>query len=232
MTRVWPVVLFAVATTVGMPIRGVAQAPSVEDFFRNPAFTQMQLSPNGQWVAALTSVNGRRNIAVLSIDDSEAAAITDTRRTDISDFFWATDDRLVYTIDIDGNEAFGLYAIDRDGSNWRALLEPTVGIQVFPRQVLPLDRLASDPDHILVTDNERRKLYPDVFRLNIHHGRMTRDVRNPGFVEEWLTDHEGVVRVGIGNTDDPRDQVTRISYRASAEDTGGNGPAEESSAPR
>jgi len=215
MTRVWPGALLVIAAATGMPRLALPQAPSVEDFFRNPAFTQMKLSPSGEWVAAVTSVYGRRNIAVLSVDDSEAVAITDARRTDISDFFWATDERIVYTIDIDGNEAFGLFAIDRDGSNWRELVGPSDGVRIFPRQVLPLDRLEGDPDHILVTDNERRKLYPDVFRMNIHHGRMTRDVHNPGFVEQWLTDHDGVVRVGIGNTEDPRDQVTRIVYRAS-----------------
>jgi dipeptidyl aminopeptidase/acylaminoacyl peptidase len=195
-----------------------AQPPSVEDFFRNPEFTQMKLSPDGEWVAALTSVNNRRNLAVLSVDDSQAVAITDGRRTDISDFYWITNERLIYLIDIDGNEAFGLFAIDRDGSDWRELVGPEDGVQVFPRQVLPLDRLAHDPDYILVTDNQRRKLYPDVYRLNVDNGRMTREVMNPGYVGSWLTDHDGVVRVGIGSTDDPRDLITQIVYRDSAQD--------------
>ncbi len=195
-----------------------AQPPSVEDFFRNPEFTQMKLSPNGEWIAALTSVNKRRNLAVLSVDDNLAVPITNARRTDISDFYWITNERLVYLIDIDGNEAFGLFAIDRDGSNWRELVGPRDGVQVFPRQVLPLDRLERDPDHMLVTDNERRKLYPDVFRLNIHNGRMTREAPNPGYVTDWITDHAGIVRVGIGSTDNPRDLVTQIVYRDSVDD--------------
>lgn len=195
-----------------------AQPPSVEDFFRNPEFTQMKLSPNGEWVAALISVNNRRNIAVLSVDDNRAVAITDARRTDISDFYWITNERLAYLIDIDGNEAFGLFAIDRDGSNWDELVGPEDGVQIFPRQVLLLDRLDDDPEHMLVTDNERRKLYPDVFRLDSHTGRASRVVLNPGYVSSWITDHDGVVRVGIGSTDDPRDLIVQIVYRESEND--------------
>jgi dipeptidyl aminopeptidase/acylaminoacyl peptidase len=202
-------------TSLGLGSAAGAQELTVEDFFRNPLFTQMKLSPNGEWVATLTSVNGRRNLAVLSVNDTTATAITNGRRTDISDFFWVTDERLVYTIDVDGNEAFGLFAIDRDGSDWRELVGPENSIQVFPRQVLPLDRLEEDRNHILVTDNERRKLYPDVFRLNIHTGRMTRIVRNPGYVRSWISDHEGVIRAGIGSTDDPRDLFERVMYRDS-----------------
>lgn len=195
-----------------------AQELAVEDFFRNPEFTRMKLSPNGEWVAALTSINDRRNLAVLNVDDTEAIAVTNGYRTDIADFFWVTDERLVYTIDVDGNEAFGLFAINRDGTGWRRLIEPTDGIRVFPRQVRFLDRLDNDPDHVLVTDNERRKLYPDVFRLDVHTGQSTRIVRNPGYVRSWVADHQGVVRVGIGSTDDPRELVEQIVYRDSSAD--------------
>jgi len=205
----------ALITLCALSFGASAQQLAVEDFFRNPEFTQMKLSPNGEWVAALTSVNSRRNIAVLSVEDTQAVAITDARRTDIRDFFWVTDERLIYTIDIDGNEAFGLFAIDRDGSDWRELAGPAPGVTLFPRQVLPLDRLEVDPDYVLVTDNERRKLYPDVFRLNVHTGRMTREVLNPGYVTHWITDHAGVVRAGIGSTDDPRDLITQVMYRDS-----------------
>ncbi|HSG65655.1 MAG TPA: prolyl oligopeptidase family serine peptidase, partial [Gammaproteobacteria bacterium] len=108
--------------------------------------------------------------------------------------------------------------IDRDGSRWRELAGPADGVQIFPRQVLPLDRLKSDPEHMLVTDNERRKLYPDILRLNIHTGRASRVVMNPGYVSRWITDHAGVVRVGVGSTDDPRDLVTQVLYRDSERD--------------
>ena len=198
---------------------GVSAAPiPVEDFFRNPEFTQMRLSPDGEWLAALAPVNGRRNLAVLHISERQATAITNARSTDIGSFFWATNDRLVYSVDVDGNEAYGLYAIDRDGKNWRELAAPAAGIEIFPHSVLPLDRLRDDPDHILVTDNERQKLYPDVIKLDINSGRGERIVPNPGFITQWITDHTGRVRAGIGNTDDPRDLRTRVIYRAPGSD--------------
>ena len=45
-----------------------AQMPSVEDFFRNPEFTDMKLSPSGKYLATLAPVNGHRNVVVLETD--------------------------------------------------------------------------------------------------------------------------------------------------------------------
>jgi dipeptidyl aminopeptidase/acylaminoacyl peptidase len=203
-----------------LPVLGsaAAQGPTVEDFFKSPQFSQMQLSPNGEWLAALVPIGGRRNIAVMSIDERRAAPITHQTGADIVRFFWANDNRLVYVVDRDGNEAFGLLAVDRDGSNWRVLAEPPVGVQVFPDQTLPLDRLPRDPEHILVTNNKRRKRYPDVFLLDLRTADMEEIVRNPGNVRSWLTDHDGVVRAGVGDGDDPRDLRTRVVYRETEDD--------------
>ena len=60
---------------------------------------------------------------------------------DIVYFFWATNDRLIYGIDAEGNEAFGLYAVNKDGSDWRELIEPVYGVQLFPTSTFLLDRL-------------------------------------------------------------------------------------------
>ena len=59
---------------------------------------------------------------------------------------------------------------------------------LFPTYTRLLDRLRGDPDHILVTNNERSKFYPDVFRLNIYNGRMSRVETNPGYFQYWMTD--------------------------------------------
>ena len=42
----------------------VEQIP-VEDFFKRSPFTSFQLSPNGKYLAAVTPINERRNIAVI-----------------------------------------------------------------------------------------------------------------------------------------------------------------------
>jgi hypothetical protein len=48
--------------------------------------------------------------------------------------------------------------------------------------------------------------------MNVFSGRMTRVVTNPGNVVEWLTDHDGVVRLGMAF----KGRRIRIIHRASA----------------
>ena len=181
---------------------------SVEDFFRNSDFASLQLSPNGEWLAAIGPYEGRRNLFSMRLSDRKSARLTSLRskgreefNRDIAFFFWANDERLIFGIDADGNESFSLYAVNRDGTGQRELFKGDRGIVLFPTYTRLLDRLRDDPDHILVTNNERNKFYPDVFRMNIHNGRMTRVETNPGYVQGWMTDWDGNVRFAVGHPD-------------------------------
>ena len=181
---------------------------SVEDFFRTSDFASLQLSPNGEWLAAIGPYEGRRNLFSMRLSDRKSARLTSLRSTgrdsgnrDIAFFFWANDDRLVFGMDAGGNESFSLFAVNRDGTGQRELFKGDRGIVLFPTFTRLLDRLRDDPDHILVTNNERNKFYPDVFRMNIHNGRMNRVETNPGYVQGWMTDWDGNVRFAVGHPD-------------------------------
>src|SRR5690606_14128667 len=59
------------------------------------------------------------------------------------------------------------------------------------------DDLEDDPDHILISHNQRNAEIFDVYRVNIHTGKMTLVAENPGNIVGWQTDHEGRVRAAI-----------------------------------
>ena len=84
------------------------------------------------------------------------------------------------------------------------------------RRTVPLDRLRYDPQHILVTNNDRRLDYPDVLRMNVDTGTTSVVLRNPGDVLAWVTDWEGVVRMAAFSDRDSG--ATGIRLRGSAED--------------
>ena len=93
-----------------------AKELAVEHFFKNPDFSQLQISPSGKYLAALAPLFGHRNIVVMETADlRNAKALTGMNKYDITTFFWANDDRIVFTFDKEGEEAFGLYAVDRSG---------------------------------------------------------------------------------------------------------------------
>ena len=185
-----------------------AKQYSVSDFFKNSDFAALRLSPNGEWMAAIGPYEGRRNLFTMRLSDRKAARLTsltskgrEQDNRDIAFFYWANDERLIFGLDADGNESYSLFAVNRDGTGQRELFRGNRGIVLFPTYTRMLDRLRGDPDHILVTNNERSKFYPDVFRLNIYNGRMSRVETNPGYFQYWMTDWDGNVRFAVGHPD-------------------------------
>ena len=176
-----------------------AQTPSVEDFFRNPEFTDMKLSPSGKYLATLAPVNGHRNVVVLDTDGlKNIKPLTGLDDQDVAGFFWASNDVIVFTMDADGNEAFGLYAVDRsrDRPKIRTLVEPEV-TRAGVRFATVVSTLPDDPDHIIVQWNKRNLRYFGLYKVNVRKGRpelMTDKMSN---VTDWFVDHEGVPRGAI-----------------------------------
>jgi dipeptidyl aminopeptidase/acylaminoacyl peptidase len=190
----------------------------VEDFFRNPEFVSFQVSPSGRYIGALGTHRNRLNLFVFDRADGSAQRLTDSRRNNVSGFLWASDDRLLYFMDDDGNESFGIFAINRNGRRQRTLVEPIAareGVTVL-RQTNIIDVLIDDPDHILVVNNDNQLDYPDVFIMNIQNGGRRLVLRNPGNVTGWLTDQSGVVRVGIFSDRDNKQQGILYRERESA----------------
>ncbi|HRQ63333.1 MAG TPA: S9 family peptidase [Xanthomonadaceae bacterium] len=214
--------LFTVAM-VGAAHARPPQLP-VEEFFRKPEFAQMSLSPDGTHLAALMPVKTaagttRMNIVVMELDTRQPRVVTRVENQDVSGFVWATNHRLLFFMDKDGNESFGIWAVDRDGGRGR-VLAPALESQVrdgsfIVRITSLLDLLHGDDDHVLVTNNDRNVAYPDVYRMNIMNGRKRMVQRNPGDVVGWGTDWEGRVVMAAA-----RDGLrTIIRYRWPGSDT-------------
>ena len=185
-----------------------ARQYSVSDFFRNSEFTALRLSPNGEWLAAIGPWEGRRNLFAMRLSDRKAVRLTSLRskgrerdNSDIGFFYWINDERLAFGLDTDGNESFSLFAVNRDGTRQRQLFKGDRGILLFSTNTYLLDRLPDDDEHILVTNNERNKSYPDVYRMNVYTGKMTRVETNPGHILDWFTDWDGNIRFATGHPD-------------------------------
>lgn len=179
-------------------------AKPVEHYFKKPEFAQMALSPDGKYLGALAPIENRMNLIVLDLETYKSQAVTSIKKQDVSNFIWASNDRLLFFMDDDGNESFGIFAVNKDGSKPRTLVKPAKekmsGGSFVLRQTAVLDLLEDDPEHILVTSNEKRAAYPDVYKMNIFTGRKKMHERNFGNVVGWITDHNGEVR-GAGEQD-------------------------------
>lgn len=183
----------------------MASQKGVEHFFKKPQFAGFQVSPDGKHLAALAPIEDRMNIVVMDLETRQARAVTGVTSQDVSYFQWANNERLVFGMDKDGSESFGLFAVNIDGSRPRTLAEPldaqiSSGSSVV-RTTFIQDLLRDDKEHVLVTNNERRAAYPDVYRMNIYTGNKQRVESNPGNVGGWFTDWDGNV-IGGGFQDE------------------------------
>lgn len=199
--------LFIISFLFLFPLATSAQAtqPSVEDFFKTPKFSSLQLSPDGKYLAVLSPINDRKNIVILETDGlKNAKPVTKFDEQDISGFTWANDSEIVFTLDSDGNEAFSLYKIDVHAKRGKVveLIGSKVGSSGI-RSAAIVHMLPNDPENIIVQYNGRNIKAPDLYKLPLNsrwdrkrdrNHKMKLIAKNPGNYQGWLLDHDGDVR--------------------------------------
>jgi dipeptidyl aminopeptidase/acylaminoacyl peptidase len=147
-------VLFAISCISSVIVSGADNAtrPPVEAFFAEPDIRSVQLSPDGKYVAFLTTLGtGKVGIALMDVATGKLEPLVAATDENISSFFWKGNDYIVYAGDLGGNEspAFRSFNLPKrkvlelsesyreiysDRANWARLI----------------DQLKFDPTHILV----------------------------------------------------------------------------------
>lgn len=215
------VLLFAapLATAVANP----PPLYAVEDFFKDTEFERPVLSPDGKHLAVLRTINGRKNIVVYNIDDRRSWSVTNLSDKDVLNVRWMNRDILRFRITTDEGAEGGFdigfliseFFVRLDGSRtWQAAPQtPSGGGRAFYGI---LHDLPDEPHHVLISHRGRDRFSPDVFRMDIRNGRTQIVVRNPDWISDWIADHDGKVRLGVGTTLE-RDR-NWIIWRAREED--------------
>lgn len=199
----WIAGLAALLAAVAAP----AQPIPLETLFRKPQYGSALLSPNGRYLAVLTSVNDRLNLAVVDVDERKSHAATALRDADVVSFFWVNDDRLVVRLgEIDRASGepprvSSIVAVDRDGGNARDLRRGFMrGNTVSVLRAIP------GTDQVYVTAAERVAKHADLYRVDTRTGnRELLSMQTPDHVSQWVLDLAGVPRAMVtANLDDDR----------------------------
>ena len=209
-----------------MAVAGGAHAapPPVDVFFRPLQFSQMTISPHGQYVAALSGGAGGINVVVIDLDKKSANAVTayaDPAR--VIDVRWKSDERLIYTVrdyDMRHNLVQNIGAVNRDGRNHLLLFDnrnPQHSVGYYTDALV--DLLIDDPINVLLSSARESPDHPFVYRTNAaelwhpmrtHTGNETYpfDTRRekiasaPGRDCRYMTDLKGEVRVCVSQEED------------------------------
>ena len=158
----------------------------LKDFFKNPTKSSYDISPDGKHFAYLAPYKKRMNIFV---DGKRLTSITDR---DVSGMFWKGNDYVLYGRDFNGDENYQIFSVNLKTGKTKALT-PFKGVKSAV-----LDDLADikDDEILFVMNKDNPELF-DVYRLNIVTGEINLEVKNFGNVTDWLTDHNGVVRMAM-----------------------------------
>ncbi|OWY20174.1 S9 family peptidase [Sphingobacteriales bacterium UPWRP_1] len=171
----------------------VNQIP-LRDFFRNPEKVAFKISPDGSHISFMAPYQHRMNIFVQPVTGrGEPTRITAETDRNIAGYFWANNQTLLYFKDNGGDENFHLFTVNTDGTGNRDI---TPFGDVVARLV---DELPENNDEVLIALNKRQPELFDVYRFNVNTGQLLMAAENPGNIAEWLTDHEGKIRVAVAS---------------------------------
>jgi dipeptidyl aminopeptidase/acylaminoacyl peptidase len=206
---------------------------SIEDFFKNPKFTKATLSPDGSSLALLLSDNqDRLMLAVMDLATLVPKVLVHYTDADINNYHWVNSNRLVYDLTDskkgvgDTYVAPGLFAINKDGSQARQLVERSTAFvrSTSIAKIQPWNTFFSDVNHaensdeIFVTQvtnpyTTGRHSY-NLIRLNTVTAQAT-SINRPGEVGQWLIDKQGVPRVAMTF----EKNLAAVHYKDSASDS-------------
>ncbi len=183
------------ATPVARAASSVPPVLPVEAFFAADAVQLPKLSPTGRYLAWLQPLHDRANLVVLDRQTGKKARLTDLKGDFVSDYNWATADRLTITRQFLDGSGFSFYAVNADGSQMIELRKADV--KMVTRTYNVIEHRAFDSKHILVEMDLGLSGRTDPYSIDLYSGRATQLLGNFHGVYRWLTDHRGVIRVGV-----------------------------------
>lgn len=185
------VIVAAVVTFTSCRQEKRAPLVPVEDFFRNPEKTAFEISPDGKYISFLQPYGDRMNIFVQTIDGRNVTRLSNEKDFNISFYFWANNNEIVYLKDNSGNGRLQLFAVSRTGSNFRQLLsEKNVRLKLINQNNIVNNEL-------LIALNKRDSTIFDAYRLNIISGKLDIVEKNPGNIIHWMADEQGKLRLAL-----------------------------------
>ena len=205
----------ALLALLGLANCQAATPVPIEHFFSNPEFSGARLSPSARYLAVrLGSATIRDRLAVVDLGDNSVKIVGAFSDADIGQFAWVNNERLVFDAadkrigQGDVQYGPGLYAVNRDGSSFRQLVDRSNAFirgasmaRLLPWHHFLLQQAGPrDSDDVYVEnvtfDGPGDVKEVTLLRLNTRTGR-TIGVGGPEHARSWLVDHTGEPRLAV-----------------------------------
>ncbi len=210
---------------VHAPAAGAADAIDLGAFVRRDAFTDIKLSPDGEFLAATVQREDRTGLVVLSRKDNRVVSSASLGKNNhVADFWWVNPERVMFSVaqmlgSLDLPQLTGeLYAMNADGSKKENLLGYRVesegpGTRIQPKKAeavagFLVDTLPGDDRNVVVMVRPFGELsYTRAEKMDVYSGRRVLLARSPVQESDFLTDASGVVRFAYGTTSSNANQL-------------------------
>ncbi|WDO12643.1 S9 family peptidase [Flavobacterium sp. WW92] len=185
---------------------------SVDDYFKRPAQSSFQFSPNGLYFSYKERDDkGKNHVYIKNTATGKVVKAIEEKDELIRGYGWANNERLIYVQDKGGNENFHIYGVDLDGGN-KMDLTPFEGVRAGIIKILK-----EQPDYMIIQMNKDNPEIFEPFKLNIKTGALVKlfenkDAANP--IGGYDFDKDGVLK---GYTKQHNGTENEIYYRT-AED--------------
>jgi dipeptidyl aminopeptidase/acylaminoacyl peptidase len=197
-----------------------AGAVDLDRYLRQESFTDIKLSPGGEYLAATLPMEQSTALAILRTSDLRmVGAFRPERHNHAHGFEWVSNERLLVSLAYKGGaldtpfptgELFGINADGKDGDllvGYRRLSQGKGRLAGMIAAVLA-DELASDDRNALIAVWPLvEDPVPQVERMDVVSGKRTLVVRAPVERATFTTDNSGEVRFALGVGKDHTDKL-------------------------
>ncbi|WP_448135465.1 alpha/beta hydrolase family protein [Stenotrophomonas rhizophila] len=224
---------WAALIAMGM-LAGQASAVDLERYLKRDQFTDIKISPDGEYYAATVPMEDRTALAILRRTDGKiVGSFVPPPKNHATEFDWVNRERVLIGLaekigSLDEPRLTGeLYAMNADGGRGELLVGYRVegngpGTRIQPKKVetvaaFMFDELANDDRNVLVSIWPfSEDPFTRVDRLDVQSGRRTTIARSPVRRADFTSDNAGQVRFAHGAG---ADNVNKLYYREANGDT-------------
>jgi dipeptidyl aminopeptidase/acylaminoacyl peptidase len=187
----------------------------MQAFARRPAISQVQLSPDGQHIAALLNIEDETFLVTRSLNGQTKLTSllkTDNQRFHFRWIFWVGNERILTSVrfvssryQVQTGET-RLLSVPRDGSEHALLSQERdqggfLGRTALQFQDRVIDWMRDDGRHVMLALGEGSQALPAVYKVDVYSGER-RIVQTPlRDVRDWMTDQAHRVRICIARVD-------------------------------
>ena len=217
MTACMRALAFLVVAMAMTTSTSAAEVP-IADFARHSQFRDIKISPQGDYLAASSVVDGKAVLSLVRLEDMKGVNLRPRENGEVAEFWWVTPHRVVYSVaqrmsTLEQPQLTGeLYGVNADGTGTKLLIGFRANREWINADIVR--PLYAEDNKVLITkyhwNGSADGVYPVAALMNVDNGSLTEVGTSPIRNGRFVADNHGQVRFAYW---DGTDQMRRVYYR-------------------